>query len=101
MPKSTKNPYFEDCRKGAQEAAQELDFELRWDGPAEPDAQQQVRVVEGWVREGLPVIAVSVEDREKLTPALLDARKRGIKVVTWDADADKDTRDFTVVQATP
>lgn len=101
MPKSTRNPYFEDCRKGAQEAAQELDFELRWEGPGESDAQQQVRVVEAWVREGLPVIAVSVEDRQKLSPVLRDARTKGIKVITWDADAERDARDFTVVQATP
>ncbi len=29
------------------------------------------------------------------------ARQRGIKVLTWDADADPDARDFFVNQATP
>ena len=32
---------------------------------------------------------------------LRKARERGIKVVTWDADAEPDARDFLVNQATP
>jgi rhamnose transport system permease protein len=32
---------------------------------------------------------------------LRKARERGIKVLTWDADADPDARDFFVNQATP
>ena len=32
---------------------------------------------------------------------LRKAREKGIKVVTWDADAEKDARDFFVNQATP
>lgn len=101
MPKSTRNPYFEDCRRGAEEAARELGFTLRWDGPPEPDAARQARFVERWAQDSLPAIAVSVENRALLTPALKDARSRGVKVLTWDADADPDARDFTVVQATP
>ena len=37
VPKSTRNPYFEDCRLGVQEAAEELGFKLSWDGPT-PEA---------------------------------------------------------------
>jgi rhamnose transport system substrate-binding protein len=101
MPKSTLNPYFEDCQRGAVEAAQELGFTLRWDGPPEPDAVRQARVVERWAQDGLPAIAVSVESPAHLTPALRDARSRGVRVLTWDADAHADARDFTVVPATP
>lgn len=36
LPKSTRNPYFQDCHRGAREAAEELGFELRWDGPCSP-----------------------------------------------------------------
>jgi rhamnose transport system permease protein len=101
IPKSTENPYFEDCRQGAQEAAGEMGFELRWDGPANADAARQAQLVEAWTKEGLPVLAVSVESSPRLTPALKDARARGIKVLTWDSDAEADARDFTIVHATP
>ena len=40
IPKSTRNPYFEDCRLGAQEAADELGFTLSWEGPVEANAQR-------------------------------------------------------------
>ena len=101
MPKSTGNPYFEDCRRGAEEAAKDLGFTLRWDGPAEPDADRQAQMVAQWARDGLSAIAVSVEDPARLTPALQDARSRGVRVLTWDADAEPEAREYTVVPATP
>jgi len=101
MPKSTRNPYFEDCRLGAEEAAREGDFTLLWDGPPDPDAGRQARTVARWVQEGVPSIAVSVEDPVRVSPALADARAHGVKVLTWDADGDPGARDFTVVPATP
>jgi rhamnose transport system permease protein len=101
MPKSTRNPYFEDCHRGVEEAARELGFTLRWDGPPEVDAVRQAQIAEGWARDGLPVIAISVESRPRLTPVLKEARSLGVKVLTWDADADPDARDFTIVHATP
>jgi ABC-type sugar transport system substrate-binding protein len=100
MPKSTANPYFQDCERGAAEAAQELGFTLRWEGPREPDATHQARVVEGWAQDGVRAIAVSVEDRDRLAQSLKSARARGVKILTWDADAGLDARDFTVVPAT-
>jgi rhamnose transport system permease protein len=101
MPKSTRNPYFEDCRKGAEEAARDGGFTLVWDGPREPDAASQARTVERWVEQGLPAIGVSVEDPARVSPALAAARARGLKVATWDADAAPGARDFSVVPATP
>jgi len=101
MPKSTGNPYFEDCHRGAEEAALELGFTLRWEGPPDPDAARQARIVQRWTQEGLQALAVSVESPAHLTPALEDARARGVKVLTWDADTDARARDFTVVPATP
>jgi rhamnose transport system permease protein len=100
MPKSTRNPYFEDCRKGAEEAARDAGFTLLWDGPREPDAKSQVRTITRWVDEGIPAIAVSVEDPALVSPALAAARARGVKVATWDADGSADGRDFCVVPAT-
>lgn len=100
MPKELRNPYFEACAAGAREAARERGFELRWEGPESPDAAAQAGFVTRWVRESVPVMAVSVEDRAGLSPVLREARERGVKVLTWDADADPDARDFTVVPAT-
>ena len=101
MPKAKGDPYFISCRKGAEEAAKELNAELVWDGPTDLDPAKQNEVVEAWITRGIDVIAVSVENKEGISTVLRKARARGIKVVTWDADAEKDARDFLINQATP
>jgi rhamnose transport system permease protein len=43
---------------------------------------------------------VAVENRAGISTVLRKARSRGIHVLTWDADAEPDARDFFVNQAT-
>jgi ABC-type sugar transport system substrate-binding protein len=100
LPKSTRSHYFEECRAGAEDAARELGFTLRWEGPQHPSAAGQAEVVKAWMRDGLPAIACSVEHAATLGPLLREARGRGLRVLTWDADADPGARDLTVVAAT-
>jgi len=100
LPKCTSNPYFESCRQGVLEAAAELQVDATWDGPSANDAEGQRRVVYGWIAEGVDVIAASVESDEALSPVLREARTRGMRVLTWDADAAPDAREFTVVAST-
>lgn len=101
MPKAKGDPYFASCRQGAEEAAKELGIELLWDGPTDLDPAKQNEVVEAWITRGVDAIAVSVSNREGISTVLRKARQKGIKVLTWDADAEKDARDFLVNQATP
>jgi rhamnose transport system permease protein len=101
MPKSKGNAYFISCRKGAEEAAKELGVKLLWDGPTDPDPAKQNEIVETWITRGVDVIAVAVENRDGISTALRKAREKGIKVITWDSDAQPDARDFLVNQATP
>jgi rhamnose transport system substrate-binding protein/rhamnose transport system permease protein len=101
MPKAKGDPYFISCRQGAEEAAKELGVELLWDGPTELDPAKQNEVIEAWITSGVDVIAVSVENQVAISSVLRKARERGIKVVTWDADSEKDARDFFINQATP
>lgn len=101
MPKNKGNPYFASCRTGAQEAAEARGLTLLWDGPTETDPAKQNDVVEAWITRGVDVLAVSVENREAMSTVLRKARARGIHVLTWDADAEPDAREFFVNQATP
>ena len=101
MPKSKGDPYFISCRSGAEEAAKELGVDLIWDGPTGLDAAKQNEVVEGWITRVVDAIAVSVENSAGISTVLRKARERGIKVVTWDADAAEDARDYFINQATP
>jgi rhamnose transport system substrate-binding protein len=100
MPKAKGDPYFVSCRAGAEEAARELGVELIWDGPTSLDAARQNELVENWITRKVDVIAVAVENRGGISSVLRKARARGIHVLTWDADAEPDARDFFVNQAT-
>ena len=100
MPKAKGDPYFVSCRIGAEEAAKELGVELLWDGPTGLDAAKQNDVIENWITRKVDAIAVAVENRAGISTVLRKARERGIHVLTWDADAEPDARDFFVNQAT-
>jgi rhamnose transport system permease protein len=100
MPKAKGDPYFVSCRIGAEEAARELGVELIWDGPTGLDAAKQNELAESWITRKVDVIAVAVENRASISTVLRKARDRGIRVLTWDADAEPDARDYFVNQAT-
>ena len=100
MPKAKGDPYFVSCRVGAEQAARELGVDLIWDGPTSLDAARQNDFIESWITRGVDVIAVAVENRAGISSVLRKARERGIKVLTWDADAEPDARDYFVNQAT-
>lgn len=100
MPKAKGDPYFVSCRKGAEEAANQLGVDLIWDGPTGLDAAKQNEIVESWITRQVDVIAVAVENAAGISTVLRKARERGIRVLTWDADAEPDARDFFINQAT-
>lgn len=101
LPKSKGNAYFVSCEKGAQKAATELDVELIFDGPTDPDPARQNEIVDNWITLGVDVIAAACENKEGISTALRQAQAKGIKVITYDADALPDARSFFVNQATP
>ncbi len=72
-----------------------------WDGPTDLDPAKQNEIVEAWITRGVDSIAVSVVNGPGISSVLRKARSKGIKVITWDADAEPDARDFFINQATP
>jgi ABC-type sugar transport system substrate-binding protein len=101
LPKQKGIDYFETCAKGAEEAAKELNIALTYDGPVDGKAEESAKLVRQWAQKKADVIAVSVNDPAVLGDAMKEARAKGSKVITWDADAAPDTRELLVNQATP
>jgi ribose/xylose/arabinose/galactoside ABC-type transport system permease subunit/ABC-type sugar transport system substrate-binding protein len=101
MPKAKGDPYFISARAGAEEAARELNVDLIWDGPTSLDASQQNELVENWITRRVDAIVVAVENRGSISTVLRKAREHGISVLTWDADAEADARNYFLNQATP
>jgi ABC-type sugar transport system substrate-binding protein len=100
LPKSKGNAYFISCKAGAEKAAKTLGVDLLFDGPTESDPAKQNEIVENWIALGVDVIAAACENKEGISTALRKAQSKGIKVITYDADAMPDARSFFVNQAT-
>jgi len=100
MPKLIGIDYFNASRRGALEAGEELGVEVDYDGPDTNDVQKQVQMIETWIARGYDAICVAPNDPDAIAPVLTKARKRGITVVSWDADARADARDFFCNQCT-
>jgi rhamnose transport system substrate-binding protein len=101
MPKLTGIPYFNACRKGAEEAAQELNLDLDYNGPTSADAGGQIGILEQWATDpDMKAICVACCDPDQLARTLREAREREVPVITYDADTLADARDCFVNQAT-
>jgi rhamnose transport system permease protein len=99
MPKAKGDPYFVSARAGAEDAARELGVDLIWDGPTGLEAAKQNELIENWITRRVDAIAVAVENKAGISTVLRKARDRGIHVLTWDADAEPDAREFFANQA--
>jgi rhamnose transport system substrate-binding protein len=101
IPKLTGIPYFNACKKGAEEAAKELDLELVYNGPSRTDVDEQVRLVRQWTASrDVDMICIACNEPDRIAGVLEEARQSGIPVVTYDADSTFEARDYFVNQAT-
>ena len=101
LPKKKGLAYFSSCDDGAQQAAKELgDVNLIYDGPTDGAPEKAASLIETWTLKGADAIAVSPNDPNVLAPAMKAAQSKGVHVLTWDADGQKDAREFFVNQAT-
>jgi rhamnose transport system substrate-binding protein len=100
MPKLIGIDFFNAVEKGAKEAAAELGVDLIFNGPTVADVTKQAEMLDTWITRRLDVIAVAPNDKHALGPTLRKARSQGITVLSWDADADENSRDYFVNQAT-
>lgn len=100
MPKLKGIEFFNATERGAREAGVELHVTVDFDGPVTADVTLQAQMIETWIAKNYDVIAIAPNDPDAIAPSLEKARKRGIKVISWDADAKKEARDFFVNQCT-
>ncbi|HTI02329.1 MAG TPA: substrate-binding domain-containing protein [Acidisoma sp.] len=97
-PKWTGFPYFELAAKGARAAAADLGDSLIYAGPDHADASLQVETLENFLTQRPDAILLAAVDLNAVAPVLKRARKRGIVVTTFDADAALPARDIFVNQ---
>jgi rhamnose transport system substrate-binding protein len=97
-PKWTGFPYFEAAARGGRAAAAELGDKFVYAGPDHADASLQVDTLENFLTQRPDGIILAAVDLNAVAPVLKRARKRGIVVTTFDADAALPARDIFVNQ---
>jgi ABC-type sugar transport system substrate-binding protein len=101
IPKLIGIPYFDACKRGAEEAARELNLKLDYNGPTSTDVNQQIDLINQWASSGeVDCLCVACNDPDQIARALEEARAKNMPVITYDADSLPDARDFFVNQAT-
>jgi rhamnose transport system substrate-binding protein len=98
IPKFVGIRYFDATQKGAVEAAAESGVKLIHKGASTASVTDQIGLIETAITDKVDVISIAANDPKAVAPTLQKARDAGIKVITWDADAD--ARDLFVNQAT-
>lgn len=98
LPKLTNIAYFRACQDGAKKAADELGVKLIYDGPSDPNASDQNKFIETWIRQGVDAICIAPNEPKAIKRFVQEAEGRGIKVLTWDSDAPDSGRELMVNQ---
>ena len=84
--KGAGNPFFEACRKGAEEAVGEIGgIKFIFQAPDVPTAEGQIAMIDALIAQQVDAITVSANDPDALVPVLRKAMNRGITVVAFDS----------------
>ncbi|WP_312098902.1 autoinducer 2 ABC transporter substrate-binding protein [Niallia sp.] len=101
IPKVSGIPYFNAVEEGVLEAGKDLNVHVLYSGPLIADWQQQEQLVKEYIEKEVDAIAISANDPEKLGPILMEAKQKGIVVMTWDSDTNKKFREYFVSSVDP
>jgi ribose transport system substrate-binding protein len=86
IPKGTTNEFWKSVHAGAVKAARDQGIEIVWKGPVrEDDRDEQIKVVENFLSQGIDGIVLAPLDDRALIPVLNDAKARKIPVLILDS----------------
>lgn len=89
IPKLVGITYYDVVKQGVDEAARELPgVEVAWIGPTQDQVEKQIALIEDAIPGRPQLIAVAANDPVAIAPALKKARAAGIRVMSWDGDAN-------------
>ncbi|MBI5687169.1 MAG: autoinducer 2 ABC transporter substrate-binding protein [Verrucomicrobia bacterium] len=87
--KAKGDAYFEACARGGRKAAKELGAQFFYEAPVDGSVEEQIEAVDGLVTRRMDAIVIAPHEAKALAPALKRARENGVRVITFDADADE------------
>ena len=86
IPKGTTHEFWKSVHAGAVKAGRDQHVEIIWKGPVrEDDRDEQIKVVETFLSQGVDGIVLAPLDDRALVPVLNDAKARNIPVLIIDS----------------
>jgi rhamnose transport system substrate-binding protein len=103
IPKNSGNPYFNQVQTGFEKAGKQFQFDFEQQAPAKADPTSQLSIIQDEVQRGVQVLGITPNSPDAMNETLDAARKKGVIVVTVDADLTKneDHRDLSVLAVDP
>jgi ABC-type sugar transport system substrate-binding protein len=86
--KAKGDAYFDACARGGRKAAKELGAQFFYEAPVDGSVEEQIEAVDGLVTRRMDAIVIAPHEALALAPALKRARESGVRVITFDTDAD-------------
>jgi ribose transport system substrate-binding protein len=86
IPKGV-HPYYEPCYEGFKDAGAKYGVKTEYLAAKAFEVPQEVEIIENVIARHVDGIAISALDDQGLVPAIEEATKAGIKVITFDAPA--------------
>jgi ribose transport system substrate-binding protein len=86
IPKGTTHEFWKSIHAGALKGAMDRNVDIIWKGPVkEDDRDEQIKVVENFISQGVDGIVLAPLDEQALVPVLNDAKARKIPVLIFDS----------------
>jgi ribose transport system substrate-binding protein len=92
IPKSISISFYNDVERGCKDEGAKLGVNVIYTGPDTADAAKQVQVLQDLVSRGVDGFAVAPMDGDSVIGVIESAIKKGVKVITFDADSPKSQR---------
>jgi ribose transport system substrate-binding protein len=97
IPKSIGGEFWETVEEGVREAAQELDVDVRWEGPlAETEIAEQNKIIENMVNLGVDGMALAPLNNRTMRESVENVVAAGIPVIIFDSAVDGDAHESFV-----
>ena len=84
-PKCVGYDYWTSCETGAKAAADELGYDLTFNGPAATDSAQQITMMEDAMTQGIAGLGISANDADAVIDTIATAKEKGIYTVAFDS----------------
>lgn len=101
VAKESQNPYMRKVYEGFEKACKENGVTPLFKSPEEATSEKQNEIINQLISQKVSGIAIAANDADALEPALKEAMKAGIKVVSLDSEVNAESRQTHIQQADP